>query len=193
MGLKASIIRFLFHGFVIVFFFFTMVSVCGLGLSGCSSDSLPEEGRYYNRDKGFSIKFPEEWSRKEGDGFEEPLIEATSPWESDYDEFSEFVSVDVEDLEEGMSLDDYFYINVKIQSEEMDGFRERERGQVEIDKVNTKWIIFDFEVDGSLLTSLSYVFVKEQKGYYIFCVSEIANFPEYKDKFEEISESFKFE
>ncbi len=172
---------------------FAIVIVFGLAISSCTSDSLPEPGRYYHRDRGFSIKFPGEWYRKEGDGFEEPLIEATSPWESYYDEFSEFVSVDVEDLDEELSLDDYFYINVKIQSEEMDGFVERERGSVVINKIDAKWIVFNFEVDSSLLTALAYVMVKERRGIFIFCVSEVANFAEYRDQFKAIAESFKFE
>jgi hypothetical protein len=172
-----------------------VIGVLGLGslFAGCSGKSAAEPGRYYDRDRQFSIKFPEEWMIREGDGEEWPKVEAVSPWEDDYDEFSEYVTVDVEELPDASDLDTYFAETVRWQTDETPSYNERSRGDTEIDEVAAKWIAFDFESEGGIITVVGYSLVKGDTGYLISCVAQATKFESYKSQFDRIVNSFRLE
>jgi hypothetical protein len=171
------------------------IGCLGIGslLVGCSGKSAPEPGRYYDRDRQFSIKFPDEWMIREGDGEEWPKVEAVSPWENDYDEFSEHVTVDVEYLPVDTDLDTYFEETVEWQIDDTPGYRERGRGDAEIDDVPAKWVTFDFESEGGTVTVMGYSLLEGKTGYLISCVAQAAKFSSYKREFEDIVKSFRVE
>jgi hypothetical protein len=169
------------------------ITAAGLTLPGCSRNSAPEPGRYYDKAERFSIKFPEDWMIREGDGEEYASVEAVSPWESDYDEFSEFVTVDVEQLEEGMDLAGYFELTARLEMEDTPGYRETGRGDAVIDDIKAKWIAFDFESEGGTVSVLGYALVEDDSGYLISCVGQTTKFPRYESRFEYIVNSFRAE
>jgi hypothetical protein len=160
---------------------------------GCSPKSEAEPGRYYDRDCQFSIWFPEEWMIREGDGENWPKVEAVSPWEDDYDEFSEYVAVDVEGLLEAADLADYFEETVKMQAVETPSYEEQGRGEAKIGDIDARWVEFGFESEGGMVVVLGYNLVKGTTGYLISCVAEEGKFSSYRSQFEEIVTSFRFE
>jgi hypothetical protein len=152
-----------------------------------------EPGRYYDKDSGFSIKFPDEWSVREGYQEDEALVESVSPWEDDLDEFADHVSVDVEKLVPEVSLEAYFDETMEYQMDELPGFELRERGDTDLDNTDAMYVVFDFESEGGMVTVLGYATVKGSRGYLISCVAQTSKFHMYEDKFEEVAHSFKFE
>jgi hypothetical protein len=169
------------------------VMVTGLALPGCVRNSGPDPGRYYDRDQRFSVKFPEDWMIREGDGGEYANVEAVSPWESDYDEFSEYVTVDVEDLESGTDLTSYFKETLDLQMEDTPGYLEKGRGDATVDDLKAKWVAFDFQSEGGTVSVLGYAFVDHNNGYLISCVAQTEKFPLYKSRFEYVVNSFRVE
>ncbi|MCK4322643.1 hypothetical protein KAX08_09025 [candidate division WOR-3 bacterium] len=163
------------------------------GINGCGKKSPPEPGRYYNKTKGFSIKFPKGWEIFEGQTEEDPVVEAVSPWESDSDMLSEFISIYVDELPNWMDLDDY-YSELSINSEnELAHYQEEDSGTSTIDDTYVKWLIFSYTVAEGAMQNISYLFFKDHQAYIITCNSEPEKFYMYKSKFEEVAQSFKFE
>ena len=169
------------------------LTVAGSTLPGCSRKSAPEPGRYYDRDQRFSIKFPDDWMIREGDGEEYADVEGVSPWESDYDEFSEFVTVDVEELEGKTDLASYFQETLDLQMEDTPGYLEKGRGDTTVDDVKAKWVAFDFESEGGMVSVLGYALVTDDNGYLISCVAQKDKIGLYKSRFDYIVNSFRVE
>ena len=169
------------------------MTMAGSTLPGCSRNSAPEPGRYYDRDQRFSIKFPEDWMIREGDGEEYANVEGVSPWESDYDEFSEYVAVDVEDLEGEVDLTSYFQETLDLQMDDTPGYREKARGDATVDDVKAKWVAFDFESEGGMVSVLGYALVTDDNGYLISCVAQKDKLQLYKSRFDYIVNSFRIE
>jgi hypothetical protein len=130
---------------------------------------------------------------REGDGEEYANVEAVSPWESDYDEFSEYVTVDVEELEGDMDLAGYFELTTDLQMEDTPGYLEKGRGDAVIDDIKAKWIAFDFDSEGGVVSVLGYALVEDNSGYLISCVGQKTKFPRYKSRFDYIVNSFRAE
>lgn len=161
--------------------------------SACSRHHCTEPGCYHNKEKGFLITFPKEWNIEEGDGETEPIVEAVSPWEDDEDRFSEYVSVDIEELAEKMSLEDYFLQLRKEQSLDFPYFEEHDRGDVAINNRDAKWILFDVGSSEGIVRVLGFVLIKGKRGYLISCVAEGSKYDSYAETFEEIAYSFRLE
>lgn len=162
--------------------------IFGLGLNGCAPK---EPDRYYNKDEGFSIKLPNEWEKKEG--FMGTTIVTWSPQESSADQFRENVNVAVEELPKALSLEEYFQLSLANLSKLMTDFQEHEKGQLSIDNNDAKWLIYSHRMGTVKLKVLVYMLVKGRRGYAIVCSAAPEQFLKYRDKFEEIVQSFKFE
>ncbi|MCK4420547.1 hypothetical protein KAW48_02025 [candidate division WOR-3 bacterium] len=172
---------------------FIALVIFGFIVNGCGTKSPPEPGRYYNKGKGFSIKFPGEWEIKEGPGQEEPAVEATSPWENEADMFSEFIAIYVDELPGTTSLKDYFNeLNFNTEND-LAHYQEKERGNISIDNTDTKWIIFTYTLAEGAMQSISYLLIKDNKAYMISCNSEPEKFDMYRSKFKEAVQTFRFE
>lgn len=168
-----------------------LCAVVSMSMYSCGKDHEP--GRYYNEAKGFSIKFPDEWEIKEGDGIEAPLVEAVSPWEDEDDPFSEFISVDVEEFSENVDLERYTDRLRSDHAEEFPFYEEIEEGETTIDGVAAKSIVFDIGMEEGTNRVLGFVLAREKRGYLISCVAEDSKFSDYKEIFEEAIYSFRFE
>ncbi len=179
------------YRFVILFIMTPII--CGIGFNGCSRKQEPEPGRYYSKEKGFSIKFPEDWETKTGRAEYEPVIQAASRWEDDVDRFREYISIEVDDLYGEVSLEDYYKDSVEEQIKTIPSFREIESGELRLRNVRARWIIFGIGSEEEANTALVYCLVKGRRGYLISCVAEASKFPDYRSRFEEIVRSFRFE
>ena len=128
-----------------------------------------EPGRYYSNESGFSIIFPEEWEITEGDGETAPIVEAVSPWEDDSDRFSEYVSVDIDDLPVKMSLEEYFAEVQLANSEDYPHYEEHDTGTIEIGSLEAMWTRFDVGSSEGMMAALGLVMLKGKRGYLISC------------------------
>jgi hypothetical protein len=161
-------------------------------LMGCSGDSGKMPGTYSNTEHRFSIAFPQGWTLLEGDGEIEPYVEATSPWEDDADEFSEHITVDVEPVTPGITVDAYVEETIEAQSVSIPGFTTKRRGRTMIDGRDAIWVEFEFEDEGGDLTVLGYAVVEGSSGYLISCVAQTRKFVSYEDVFRKTAESLRF-
>jgi hypothetical protein len=129
----------------------------------------------------------------EGDGVETALVEATSPWEDDLDEFSEHITVDLEDLDREPDLDVYFARLVEDQGEYLHAFRTVETGELTIDGVDARWFTFEFTSDGYPMKAVGYTFIKDKRAYLIAGIAQAHQFMFYEGVFEKTARSFRFE
>ncbi len=174
------------------YFVFAIISA-GLLAFSCSSEQAAEPGRYYSRSEGFSVRFHTGWEVTEGDGVETALVEATSPWEDDLDEFSEHVTVDIEDLDREPELEVYFARLVDDQGSCLPEFRASETGDMMIDGVDVRWFKFEFTSDGYPMKAIGYTFIKNKRAYLIAGIAQAHQFMFYEGVFEETAKSFRFE
>jgi hypothetical protein len=173
--------------------FIIALAIAGSMAVSCSSERAQEPGRYYNNADGFSVKFHPGWSVIEGDGIETALVEATSPWEDDLDEFSEHVTVDLEDLGSEPELEVYFAQLVEDQGEYLPAFRTVETGEITIDGVDARWFTFEFINDGHPMKAVGYTFIKDKRAYLIAGIAQAHQFMFYQGVFEQTARSFRFE
>ncbi len=150
----------------------------------------PEESdRYYSKNKSYSIILPDEWEKKEdyGEG-----LSAYSPIEGPKDKFREYVMVDIEELSEDLSLDEYYSEILKVLNEQLPGFQQFENGQTTIDNTDAKWIILSLKL-GEEQKGLSYMLIKGRKAYGISLWAEPDSFSRFRSTFENMAQSFRFE
>lgn len=162
-------------------------------IAGCTSENVPETGRYHNDQMCFSIEFHQGWEVMEGDGYEYALVEAVSPWDGDDDEFAEHISVDVEDLSASTDLDAYHAETVEAQAEVMPGFYIEEEGKVTIGGVPARFVVFGFESGGYPMTAIGYTLVKNGRGYLIAGLAQAHKFVLYRDVFRKMAASFRMD
>jgi hypothetical protein len=166
-----------------------LLSICVI--FSCGKEREP--GRYYSEAGKFSIVFPKDWEIVEGDGVSEPLVEAVSPWEDDEDRFSEYVSVDIEDFSEKMSLEEYFEKVREANSADYPDYEEYDTGDKLINNQIAKWTRFDVGSSEGVMAALGFVMIKGKRGYLISCVSDGSKYDIYKMTFDDIVSSFRIE
>lgn len=174
---------------------FACIIMAGLSVmcTMCSGSSPREPGRYYDPDLKYSIKKPEGWTLRKGDGISTSLIEIVSPWESAEDVFSDYVSVDVERFGDKRNLDEFFEEMVGNQAKEFDYFEELRRGDAEIGGRKAKYIVFDIGMKEGNNRVKSYVVIKGRNGFLISCVAERSKYEDCLERFEDTVSSFRFE
>jgi hypothetical protein len=170
-----------------------VLAVSGFIAISCSSEQAREPGRYYNHADGFSVRFHPGWTVTEGDGIETALVEATSPWEDDLDEFSEHITIDLEDLHREPELEAYFARLVEDQGDYLPAFRAVESGEAVIGGVDARWFTFEFTTDGYPMKAVGYTFINDKTAYLIAGIAQAHQFMFYQGVFEETARSFRFE
>jgi len=169
----------------------TVLILFVLGTNGCGSK---EPGRYYDKDFGFSIKFPEGWEVTVGDGRQEPLVMASGLWENDDDIVCEWMTVDVNRLDyDGMTLQEYYNV-IEINSEKQYAhYQEIEKGDTVISGKQAIWSIATYTIIEGEMLNLTYFLVKGEYGYMISCNTEPDKLAMYKSRFVNSALSFRFE
>jgi hypothetical protein len=163
-------------------------------LSGYQSCSKKEEpGWFVTKAAGFAIKYPEDWGVYSDPMNWVPVVEGESPLESESDDFSEYVAVDVEELSSKIDTEDYFDQYRNVLAGESTYFEEHERGEVEIGGKMWKYILYDKEMPEAYWRILAYVTVNNGKGYVINCAAENQQFERSQDAMKAIAHTFRFE
>lgn len=158
------------------------------GLINCSRK---EPGRYYNKKKGFSIKFPGDWEKKEN--YLGAVVFALSPLENQEDQFRENVNIIVEDIHDDTKPKDYYQTSLSELKKSVSDFVMHENGYTSINRINMKRGIFSYRLEGFRIKTLQYAYIQERRGYIISFTSIPDNFPEYRSQFEKIAQSFRLE
>lgn len=179
--------KYMFRVACVLLTFITFV-LLGFGVNGCTPS--PEPGRYYHKELGFSIKFPDGWDiLLEDDG---TTIIASCPIKKD-DRFYVDVSVGMNILPFGADLDYFFHEAKRWMNVDSATIEEEESGELTIDGKEAKWVLVNYHVPGGYGRTLGYCLKKRRRGYVISCAAEYSEFSEYRSLFEEVAQSFRFE
>lgn len=158
---------------------------------GFLSDALAGHGRYLNREKGFSIEFPDGWKIMQDEM--EATVLALSPVESRDDMFCEAVSVTVNELPARMTLAEYFYKTNELARDTFEDFKPEGSGTVRINDTEAKWIMFSYRMGQGRVRALGYCLVNGQRGFLITCDTEPRKFVKYRSQLVDTAMSFRFE
>ena len=152
-----------------------------LSLFGSSSK---EPGRYY--DKGFSIKFPEGWEKIESNVSRPGLVVNMKDPED-----VAMIAIFLAEYKQEVIYEEY--IKEHLLRLKSLGIDVNEEEATTIDGSKAYRVIFSSETPYPN-TTLSYTIIKENKVYGVGCTVHDPNlFSSYKDTFQEIVSSFRFE
>ncbi len=150
-----------------------------------------EQGRYYNREKGFSIQVPPGWD------FEEKKMRtdliAVSPAEGPEDTFRENFNVLVEELGVNMTSEEYYQKGIPLFKQFAVDFMQHENGIERIDGKEFRYDIISHRMGPLKIKILQYLTVRQKKGYLITFSAADDKFDRYLPMFKEIAKGFRFE
>ena len=169
-----------------------VVAICLVSIQ-CSEKKSLEPGRFYSTENKFSIIFPEGWEVRVEDEINASHIEGVSPWEDDEDLFSEYIGIDIQQVEGGATLSEVFDSMVEEQAKEFEYFKEIERGDIKLNGNEARYLIFDIGMEEGRNRVISYTLIKKGKSFLIGCVAEDIKFDDYRERFEESAGTFRFE
>jgi hypothetical protein len=167
-----------------------LMMVVAVMLSGCVTPEEP--GRYYNRDLGFSIVFPDGWEiRTMENGW---ITLAVTEIEGPDDPWQEAVVVDVYETPGGFDLDSIFNDEVNKMVRRAEDFREEDRGEITIDGERARWILYTdrFAEVGDMMV-LEYFLVRGRRAYILSVDAALGSFSDYEEVFISSVRSFRFE
>ena len=162
-----------------------------LTVTGCGKKTDHELGRYYNKQKGFSIKLPSGWELKQE--YLKTTVAAFSPKDNAEDKFRENVNVLVEDLSSVLSVREYYEMNLTKMHQHIKDFQEINSGQTTINNEPAMWLIYAHKMGPTEVKAKVYYLVKGQRAYSITGAAVPELFDKYKPIFEMSVMSFKFE
>ena len=177
--------------------FTTALSILGIFtsvlLTAC--DKAPEEsiipGLFHSETQNFSITFPADWEIKEG--FYGTEVMAISQLENDSDIFAENSSVAIENLNEPITLDEYYVLGTGYLPGMVENYKTIEEGESQIDGVPSKYIIYSqtmSEIEAYIITHIA---LKDDKAYLINFATLPEKLETFRPTFNVIKDTFKFE
>lgn len=147
--------------------------------------SSSEANRCYSKKSGFSIEFPSNWDIRRESKKETTM--AMSPWKNGA---RGSVSIYVKKLSKDLSPEEYF-------EEWLEDYKQHETGELTVDGRRARYYITtirtDWRVQPASVTAVHYVLANKGRAYIIVGAVISGKFPEYRDNFEKIAKSFKFE
>ena len=166
---------------------FVLILIIAALLLACNEPK--EEGRFYNDDLEFSIRFPDGWST-----MWDPESEswcAFSPLENDADMFYEAIGVASFEMPLRFEVEELFEEIVKATTQESSGFREKDRGEAYIDDHTALWITYTYRMPEGQVQAKTYVLTDGYRAYIITCDAEPHKFSDYQAILEHSAESFR--
>lgn len=146
-----------------------------------SSDKIVD-GRYYNKDEGFSIKLPDGWVDAE---VPRTAVSVNNP------ERTAAFGVVAQKVPENTTLEQFIQ-NFFSQATGTDLY-ELERDRVIIDGTNGYRIKVSMNLGDAEFITLYYDFIKKNKAYSILCNMDANKFVSYQNDCKEFAASFRFE
>ena len=160
-------------------------------LAGCSVPPADEGKRFISSDGKFSMTLPFTWETKLD--FMGTAIASLSPSEGPNDNFKENVNVAVKLLPGRVSLEQKYQDALMGLSRGVEDFMELENGTTRLSGVEARWLIYSFPVENLHFQVLMYLFVKGNESFVITSTAIQEKFPQYRDTFFKIANSFRFE
>ena len=175
-----------------------LVILSVLILFSCKSEDKYEGfKKYENEEKGFSIKYPENWNYREGFAKEietGSIVVFQSPSEGKRDLFLENVHVFTEPLPDSVkNVDDYLEYSKIYLPSQLQEMEILEEGKSQIDGQQSRWIIFNYVNRLQRVTSIGYIFYKNDEGFAVVATARPEDFMGKRRLFEKIVTSIKFE
>ncbi len=161
-------------------------------LAATLSLEAQEKSRYANREKGFSIEFPEGWALREAPA-PAVVVLAQSPQEGPSDTFGENINIAVEDLPRDATTVQYGAAARETLVKAAQGLKVLDEGTLEIDGCQAGYFGYTLSLQGYSLHNIVYYLVVERKAYVITCSATDKSFDAFKEKFEKAVATFKIE
>jgi len=156
-----------------------------------ASASLPEGFvRHQVEGRGFSLACPQEWETR---AVMAAAIVLLSPQEGPADTFRENVNVVIEKLPAKMSLNDYQRGSMNTLRRILTDFKIHEQSAVTIGGAEARRLVYSHRMGMVKIKVLVDILVRERRGYSITCSAAPEQFDEFRGRFEEIVQSFRFE
>jgi len=175
------------HLFILAFAILVLI----IQIQGCGSkDKAKGDGRYYDKEKVFSISFPDAWIKIKSTN--SVLAQRTSETGDKTHSLKENVSVSFKKIDPAIGLEGYYQKDISGLNVLTD-LKIFETGQSVIDNTDAKYIIYSSRMGKYDFTHLSYFLVKNNMGFMIVCTAASDNFASSRSEFEKIASSFKFE
>lgn len=140
---------------------------------------------YVQEPWGFSIEFPEGW-RVEEDRHQALFI-ACAPGEG-----VESISILVEEIPQGMTLEEYYSEGVKELEQSVEAFHIEEAGTSELGGKRAKWILLTGCVGGEALKSLQTFTIVQKRLYIVTCTALPSTYARYQPLFQDSLHSLYF-
>ena len=153
--------------------------------------SESETGRYINKDKGFSIAFPKGWIKQEG--VQGTTVIAMSPSNAADELTRQTITITVADLPNELSLDDAFNLSLNNMRQRLSNFKKLESNDLIIDNVKAKSLVYSWIMKPWQLKGLNYMIIKGRRWYSLSYNVKPDYYATYKNDFDNIVQSFKFE
>jgi len=152
-------------------------------------EKKPAAVRTSYKKKGFSIVFPAKWEKENA----ATAVTAMSPMETPTDAFRENVNVVVQDMGRTFPVEQYFKANLDALPKALTAFKLHEKGDATIGGAKAKWAVLSHTSGKVALKAFFCVVIKGNRAYTISCTSTPGAFAKYKDTFDGIAKSMKFE
>jgi hypothetical protein len=169
------------------------VLLAGAVLAGCEAQPAgPQTETYSSTQQGFSISYPGQWQKATTNFGQDPMF--IPPDQTDPNVFRDNLTVHVEELPEGTTLEGLFAVKAAAGSNarpEVE-YKEISRGTASLGGVPARTLMYSFKRDEQqTLTALAYFLVSGNRGYSILATAALARFPQHKPAFEEMAASFR--
>ena len=175
-----------------------LLAITSLLIVGVSDVGAQGQKYHYERE-GFSITVPLEWKIEREHGgtmLGQPtslLLYAASPWESDQDQFSENLVINVAKESAPVNLHEALERSTKFAEGKLADFRSHSNGKSTIRGQQVVWEISSHIMSGVRLKVLTYMFAKEHLVYILTFTAEASKFPAYENQFRNIVQTFHFD
>ncbi len=159
-----------------------------LALLAASAPSTAEAGRYYHKERGFSLALPDGWQVIEA--FMGTAVTAVSPLTGVGDQPRQTVCVLVEDLKQPVTLDEYFTQTLAA-VRATSGYEEHGTGELTIDEAPARWLAFTGRTGAGSATVVIYLLIKGRCAFIISCIAAPDEFVDCFPVFERIALSLR--
>lgn len=158
------------------------------------TDSPKDENRFYKEADGYSIVVPADWEIQD-DGYMSTSMIAMSPVDTTdpTDTFTENMNVIREELPYEISLQEYADLSFENAGKMLNNFTILEQGDVTINGVAAKWLIYTHQLNDFTGKVLAYMVIGDSSAYVLTFSADTTDFDTIKPTFTQIAESFKLE
>jgi hypothetical protein len=172
----------------------SVVAVAGLGmalaLAGCSGarGKPATPGQYTNQKDRFSIVSPPGWETKEA--IMGVAVAFLEPYLGPSDDFRENLNVFVEKLPPSMDLDGYNNVSNANVEKLLTDFQRVQSDPVKLNGQDARRMVYRHRLGVFDLQVLSYLLVKDGRGYAITCSAKADAYKDHEPIFEQACQTF---